>query len=109
MASRRGTWVACVTGASAPRATRYRLSQSPHEATFILKGAILFTVWSGHPHRATKDIDLLGAGAPDLARLKAIFQDVCGIDVDDDGMTFDPSSVTAARITEPDVHLDAED
>jgi hypothetical protein len=33
-----------------------RLSRSTHEATFILKGAMLFTVWSGHPHRAKKDV-----------------------------------------------------
>jgi hypothetical protein len=43
----------------------YRISRSTHESTFILKGAMLFTVWSGHPHRATKDIDLLGKlGSP---------------------------------------------
>jgi hypothetical protein len=42
----------------------YRLSRSTHESKFILKGAMLFTVWSGHPYRATKDIDLLGTGEP---------------------------------------------
>lgn len=78
----------------------YRLSRSRHESTFVLKGAILFTVWSGHPHRATKDIDLLGSGPPELARLKTVFEDICGVDVDDDGIVFDPSSVTAARIKE---------
>jgi len=78
----------------------YRLSKSPHERAFVLKGAMLFTVWSGHPHRATKDIDLLGSGAPDLARLKTIFQDICDVDVEDDGIVFDRSSVTAARVKE---------
>jgi hypothetical protein len=43
----------------------YRLAQSQHAATFLLKGAMLFTVWSQRPHRATKDIDLLGHGNPD--------------------------------------------
>ncbi|HEX5440139.1 MAG TPA: nucleotidyl transferase AbiEii/AbiGii toxin family protein, partial [Ktedonobacterales bacterium] len=38
----------------------YRLGQSPHANTFILKGALLFTLWDGHPHRATRDLDLLG-------------------------------------------------
>lgn len=78
----------------------YRLSQSRHESTFVLKGAILFTLWSGHPHRATKDIDLLGAGSPDLGRLSSIFKDICAVEVEDDGMVFDATSVTAARIKE---------
>ena len=78
----------------------YRLSRSMHESTFILKGAILFTVWSGHPHRATKDIDLLGTGEPDLGRLAQIFRDVCSLSVEDDGIVFEATSVTAARIKE---------
>jgi predicted nucleotidyltransferase component of viral defense system len=78
----------------------YRLSVSPHGRTFILKGAILFTVWSGHPHRATKDIDLLGTGAPNLERLAQVFREICEVAVEDDGMTFLPASVTASRIKE---------
>ncbi|EYF00390.1 nucleotidyl transferase AbiEii/AbiGii toxin family protein [Chondromyces apiculatus] len=76
----------------------YRLSKSPHEPTFVLKGAMLFTVWSGHPHRTTKDIDLLGSGPPALHRLEEIFRGVCDTPVDDDGVVFDASSVTAERI-----------
>lgn len=38
----------------------YRLASSEHGARFVLKGAALFTLWSGQPHRATRDIDLLG-------------------------------------------------
>ena len=37
----------------------YRLSKSAHGGEFILKGAMLFTIWSNHPHRATKDLDFL--------------------------------------------------
>jgi hypothetical protein len=78
----------------------YRLSQSMHEPTFILKGAMLFTVWSGHPHRTTKDIDLLASGEPDLRRLEQIFRDVCVVSVEDDGIIFDATTVTATRIKE---------
>ena len=78
----------------------YRLSRSAHEPKFVLKGAMLFTVWSGHPHRATKDIDLLGTGAPDLTRLAQIFRDVCSVTVEDDGLSFDAASVTTTRIKE---------
>ncbi len=38
----------------------YRLSQSPHADRFILKGALMFLVWSGPGSRPTMDIDLLG-------------------------------------------------
>jgi hypothetical protein len=78
----------------------YRLSRSAHEPNFVLKGAMLFTVWSGHPHRATKDIDLLGTGAPDVTRLAQMFRDVCSVTVEDDGLTFDAASVTTTRIKE---------
>jgi hypothetical protein len=45
----------------------YRLSISPFRDEFILKGAMLFSVWAGSPYRATGDLDLLGFGdnAPD--------------------------------------------
>lgn len=38
----------------------YRLSLSPHNDKFVLKGAMLFRVWGGTNFRATKDLDLLG-------------------------------------------------
>jgi hypothetical protein len=61
---------------------------------------MLFTVWAGHPHRATHDIDLLGAGPPDVERLAKIFREICDVGVEDDGVIFDARSVTATRIKE---------
>ncbi len=78
----------------------YRLSKSAHGGEFVLKGAMLFTVWSKHPHRATKDLDLLGSGAPDLDRIAHVFRDVCSTPVEDDGVVFEPRSVKAGRIKE---------
>ena len=40
----------------------FRLSQSRHADQFVLKGAMLFTVWTGALHRPTRDLDLLGFG-----------------------------------------------
>lgn len=40
----------------------YRLSQSNYRDRFILKGAMLFMVWSDQPHRPTRDVDFLGFG-----------------------------------------------
>lgn len=79
----------------------YRLSISTHAHEFLLKGAILFTVWSQRPHRATKDIDLLGFGEPSLARLITGFREICSTTVvEDDGLTFDADSVRAEPIRE---------
>jgi hypothetical protein len=38
----------------------YRLSRSSHVNRFVLKGALMFTVWKASPSRSTMDIDLLG-------------------------------------------------
>lgn len=78
----------------------YRLSQSEHADQFVLKGAMLFRLWSDHPHRPTRDLDLLGKGEPSLEALAKVFRDVCGTEVEADGLTFDPDSVTAGRIRE---------
>ena len=49
-------------------------------------------------HRPIRDLDLLGFGKPSEERLVGVSRDVCGQVVEDDGMTFDPTSVTAAPI-----------
>lgn len=42
----------------------FRLGKSAHQDAYLLKGATLFVVWGGRPHRPTKDLDLLGFGDP---------------------------------------------
>jgi predicted nucleotidyltransferase component of viral defense system len=75
----------------------YRLSQSKHADRFLLKGALLFTLWYDMPHRATRDADLLGFGASDLESVAQAFRDIASVAVDD-GIVFDPASVVAAEI-----------
>lgn len=75
----------------------YRLSISEHAPNFLLKGALLFQLWYGHPHRPTRDADLLGFGPDDVPTLVGVFRSICGIAVDD-GIVFDPKSVTGAEI-----------
>jgi hypothetical protein len=77
-----------------------RLAASKHRDAFLLKGAMLFRVWSPTTHRPTKDLDLLGSGSPDLDRLASVFAEVCGVVLDDDGVVLDPKSVHAERIKE---------
>ena len=56
------------------------------------------------PHRATKDIDLLGYGSPDVRRLEAIFREVCAVPVQDDGLVFVATTVKAEPIREEAVY-----
>ncbi len=78
----------------------HRLSTSSHATGFVLKGAALFTLWTGRAHRATRDIDLLGFGDPTEVRLRAVFEDVLRADVVDDGVRFDVSSLEVGPIRE---------
>ena len=78
----------------------YRLSASPHGKQFVLKGAMLFQLWTGQPHRSTLDVDLLGSGDDGVDGLVTLFKDVCSQDVPDDGLTFRPGSVTGGVIRE---------
>jgi len=75
----------------------YRLSISEHAPNFLLKGALLFQLWYGQPHRPTRDADLLGFGPDDVPTLVGVFRSIAGIAVDD-GIVFDPGSVAGAPI-----------
>lgn len=76
----------------------YRLAQSEYKTSFLLKGAALFAVWTGEPHRPTKDMDLLGFGANDIPTLENIFREISRIDGGDDGLEFLADSVKGAEI-----------
>ena len=76
----------------------YRLSVSEFQERFVLKGALLFAYWTGAPHRPTRDLDLLGYGAPDIAVLEKVFRDLCAVEVQPDGLVFQPDSVNGERI-----------
>jgi predicted nucleotidyltransferase component of viral defense system len=78
----------------------YRLSGSGHGTQFALKGATLFTLWTGQPHRSTRDIDLLGSGEASEERLREIFSEVLALDVGDDGVVFDAGSLEVGPIRE---------
>ena len=76
----------------------YRLSISQHRDDFILKGALLFSYWTGAPHRPTRDLDLLGHGAPDIGLMENVIRDLCEIEAEPDGLIFQPGSVHGERI-----------
>lgn len=76
----------------------YRLSISEYQERFVLKGALLFAYWTGAPHRPTRDMDLLGYGDPDIAVLEKVLRDLCAVEVQPDGLVFQPDSVKGERI-----------
>lgn len=91
----------------------YRLSESENSKNFVLKGAMLFSVWAQIPHRTTKDLDLLGFGNPSSEELRILFQSLCTISSIDDGLNFISESIKIEEIREANqyngfrVHLDA--
>ena len=78
----------------------HRLSVSAHASQFVLKGAALFTLWTGHAHRATRDLDLLGFGDSTEARWRSVFEDILRMPMVDDGVVFDPDSLSVGPIRE---------
>ena len=49
-----------------------RVSTSAHAKRFLLKGALLFTLWHNDPRRPTRDADLLGFGPIEEANLSHV-------------------------------------
>lgn len=76
-----------------------RVGVSPHANRFLLKGALLFTLWYDEPHRPTRDADLLGFGPNDAAHLIATFREIAAIDLGD-SVVFDLQSIRAGTIRE---------
>lgn len=60
---------------------------------------MLLTTWFDEPHRATRDLDLLGFGDPSDDALLAVFRDVMTIAVDD-GVNFDTAKLETQPIRE---------
>ena len=75
----------------------FRLSVSPHADRFLLKGALLFSLWYDQPRRPTRDADLLAFGPDDIDAMVAAFHEICAIHVDD-GIVFDVASVKGSEI-----------
>ena len=77
----------------------YRLSVSDYTDRFLLKGASLFTLWFEHPHRPTRDVDLLGFGSSEIADVERVFRTICAVEAED-GLRFDAGNVKGSEIKE---------
>ncbi len=78
----------------------YRLGETEYRDWFILKGALMFSVWRVNESRATIDIDLLGQFENRTGKVESIIKDICRTEVPDDGLLFDPDTVKARKIKE---------
>lgn len=77
----------------------YRVGISEQRHAFVLKGAMLFVAWQGCLHRPTKDLDLLGFGAPSVADVAARIRQIAAVSVED-GIVFDSDGVETEVIAE---------
>lgn len=82
----------------------YRIAVSPYRDRFILKGAVLFSLWEGEPHRMTQDIDLLGTVGSNLSDIVSIFKEICSITESEDGLLFPADEITAEEIRENQIY-----
>ena len=78
----------------------YRLGQSKYADKFILKGALMFTVWQIAERRTTLDIDFLALYDNGVAKIENVIREICDVKADPDGLVFDKTTVTGRKIKE---------
>ncbi len=78
----------------------YRLGCSPYQDQFVLKGALMFTVWEVPVPRPTRDIDLLGRMDNAVPHVVAAIQEICEQPAPEDGLRFAAETVVGERIIE---------
>lgn len=76
-----------------------RLGRSAESPRFVLKGAMLFRLWTGELHRPTKDVDFLGHGDPSPASVAAAVRTIVSAETDD-GLRFATESISVEEIRE---------
>jgi len=78
----------------------YRLSKSRYANNFVLKGALMFTVWEAPLSRPTMDIDFLGQVNNSIEATVTVIKEICRQKVEPDGITFDLTGIKGESITE---------
>jgi predicted nucleotidyltransferase component of viral defense system len=78
----------------------YRLAESKYRNDFVLKGALLMSLWPGGLSRSTRDIDLRGFVPHDPDQITKIFREICDVQGDQDGLIFETGSIRTEIIRE---------
>lgn len=81
-----------------------RMCRSGYADDFVVKGALLFLVWTGEQYRPTKDLDLMAARVQTTEQLQTLFMKFCSEPVEEDGLVFLALSVEVEEIREEDVY-----
>ncbi len=76
----------------------YRIGISKYKDSFVLKGALMFRVWDIKERRRTLDIDLLSYLKNDPDLIVKVIREICEIQVEKDGIKFDPDSIKSENI-----------
>ena len=78
----------------------YRFGCSKYADKFVLKGALMFTVWQVSERRTTLDIDFLANYNNQVATIEKVIKQICKVPVTPDGLTFDAETVKGQKIKE---------
>lgn len=76
----------------------YRLGRSEYAERFVMKGAMLFALWTREAPRRTRDLDLLGFGDLSAESIRKAFSRIGRLEVEPDGLSFDEKNMTAEPI-----------
>lgn len=77
----------------------YRLSISKYRKNFFLKGGVLIYAIERESSRPTLDLDLLARKIEaDQEKIKRIFQEICSMPCEEDGVIFDRDSIETSEI-----------
>jgi hypothetical protein len=74
--------------------------RSTYKNSFVLKRALLFELWTEQRYRPTRDADFLSKDDNNPVRYQQIFEDICDLNVEDDGVRFDRNTVKVEKIKE---------
>lgn len=78
----------------------YRLGCSEYADKFILKGALMFTVWQVPERRTTLDIDFATHFDNKIASIERVIKNVCKLPVVPDGLIYDVETIKGYKIKE---------
>ena len=81
----------------------YRLSQTKHNETLVLKGALLLRAGASGLTRSTRDIDFLDLGGMILEegghkKIREVIREAIDTEVEEDGMEYDPDTIKVEEI-----------
>lgn len=79
----------------------YRMSLTHYKSNFYLKGGALMYAFERFSARPTLDIDFLGCNiSNDGDDMIRVFQEICAVPCEEDGVTYNIEAITAMNITE---------